>query len=151
MQLTNFQIMSQLTKRSYNEFILALRERHQYDRQSHPHPQNVSTGDKVLVKDLNLPRLFWKKRHITKLIKGNNGLLGGVSLDTVVLTTNKTQCVNSPLQHFILLELTDTEQSNKSIEINSNDISEPVIKSEELRPRCVAEVISDILRRLRKL
>ena len=44
----------------------------------------------VLVKDISLPRLRWKKGCITKLIKGNDGLDRGVSLDTVVSTTNKT-------------------------------------------------------------
>ena len=109
------QIVSHINKRFYNEFILALRERHQYDRQSHhPHLQNVSIGDIVLVKDVNLPRLRWKKGRITKLIKGNDGLVRGVSLDTVVSTTNKTQCINRPLQHIIPLELKDIQQSNKT-------------------------------------
>ena len=41
------QIVSHSNKRFYNEFILALRERHQYDRQSHhPHLQNVSTRER---------------------------------------------------------------------------------------------------------
>ena len=69
------QIVSHINKRFYNEYILALRERHQCDRQSHhPHLQNVSIGDIVLVKDINLSRLRWKKERITKLVKGNNGL-----------------------------------------------------------------------------
>ena len=115
-QLSNLQqIVSHINKRFYNEYIVALRERHQYDRQSHhPHLQNVSIGDIVLVKDVNLPRLRWKKGRITKLIKGNDGLVRGVSLDTVVSTTNKTQCINRPLQHIIPLELKDIQQSNKT-------------------------------------
>ena len=63
-QLSNLQqIVSHINKRFYNEYILALCERHQYDRQSHHphHPQNISIDDKVLVKDVNLPRLRWKK------------------------------------------------------------------------------------------
>ena len=62
-QLSNLQqIVSHINKRFYNEYILALRERHQYDRLSHhPHLQNVSMGDVVLAKDVNLPRLCWKK------------------------------------------------------------------------------------------
>ena len=100
------QIVSHVNKRFYNEYILALRERHEYDHQSHhSHLQNVSIGDIVLVKDVNLPSLRWKKGCITKLIKGNDGLVRGVSLDTVVSTTNKTQCINRPLQHIISLEL----------------------------------------------
>ena len=100
-QLSNLQqIVSHINKRFYNEYIIALRERHQYDRQSHhPHLQNVSIGDIVVVKDVNLPRLRWRKGRITKLIKGNDGLVRGVSLDTVVSTTNKMQCINRPLQH----------------------------------------------------
>ena len=146
------QIVSHINKRFYNEYILALRERHQYDRQSHhPHLQNVSIGDIVLVKDVNLPRLRWKKGRITKLIKGNDGLVRGVSLDTVVSTTNKTQCINRPLQHIIPLELRDIQQPNKNIEIIDKDNSEPAIRSNEPRPRRVAVVNADILRRLRKL
>ena len=145
------QIVSHINKRFYNEFILALRERHQYDRQSHhPHLQNVSIGDIVLVKDVNLPRLRRKKGRITKLIKGNDGLVRGVSLDTVVSTTNKTQCINRPLQHIIHLEPKDIQQSNKNIEIIDNDNSEPIIRSDEPRPRRVAAVNANILRRLRK-
>ena len=100
-QLPNLQqIVSHINKRFYNEYIIALRERHQYDRQSHhPHLQNVSIGDIVVVKDVNLPRLRWRKGRITKLIKGNDGLVRGVSLDTVVSTTNKMQCINWLLQH----------------------------------------------------
>ena len=52
-QLSNLQqIISHINKRFYNECILALREGHQYDRQSHPHLHNVSIGDIVLVKDV---------------------------------------------------------------------------------------------------
>ena len=49
--------MSHINKRFYNEYILALRERHQYDCQSHPHFPNAAIGDIVLVKDVYLPRL----------------------------------------------------------------------------------------------
>ena len=103
------------------------------------------------MKDVNLPRLRWKKGRITKLIKGNDGLVRGVSLDTVVSTTKKTQCINRPLQHIITLELKDTRQSNKKIKIIDNDNSESAIRSDEPRPRRVAAVNADILRRLRKL
>ena len=112
------QIASHINKRFYNEYILDLRQRDQYDRQSHhPHPQNVSTGDTALVKDVNLPRLRWKKERITKLIKGNDGLVRGVSLDTVVSTTNKTQCINRSLQRIIPLELKDIQQPNKTLKL----------------------------------
>ena len=102
-QLSNLQqIVSHINKRFYNEFILALRGRHQYDSQSHhPHLQNVSIDDIVLVKDVDLPCLCRKKGRITKLIKGNDGLVRGVSLDTVE-------------QYIIPLELKDIQQSNKT-------------------------------------
>ena len=152
-KLSNLQqIVSHINKRFYNEYILALRERHQCDRQSHhPHLQNVSIGDIVLVKDINLSRLRWKKERITKLVKGNNGLVRVVSLDTVVSTTNKTHCINRPLQHIIPLELKHIQQSSENIKIIDNDNSEPAIRSNEPRPRRVAVVNADILRRLRKL
>ena len=85
------------------------------------------------------------------MIKGNDGLVRGVSLDTIVSTTNKTQCINRPLQHIIPLELKDIQQSNKNIEIIDNDNSEPAMRSDEPRPGCVAVANGDILRRLRKL
>ena len=103
------------------------------------------------MKDVNLPRLRWKNGRITKLIKGNHGLVRGVSLDTVVSTTNKTQCINRPLQHIIPLELRDIQQSSKNIEIIGNDNREPAIRSDEPRRRRVAGVNADILRRLGKL
>ena len=99
----------------------------------------------------SLPRLRRKEGLITKLIKGNDGLFREVSLDTVVSTTSKTQCINRPLQHIIPLELEAAEQSNKKIEIIDGDNSEPVIRSNEPRPRRVAAMNADILRRLRKL
>ena len=86
-----------------------------------------------------------------KLIKGNDGLVRGVSLDTVVSTTSKTQCINHPFQHIIPLELKDIQQSNKNIGINDNDDTESTIRSDEPRPRCVAAVNTDILRCLHKL
>ena len=92
-----------------------------------------------------------QERRITKLIKGNDGFVRGISLDTVASTTYKTQCTNRPLQHIIPLVLKDIQQSNKNIEIIDNDNSEPAIRSDEPRPTCVAEVNADILRRLRKL
>ena len=91
------QIISHINKTFYNEYILTLLERYQYDRQSHPHLQNLSIGDIVLVKDVNLPRLQWKKGRITKLIKGNDGPVRGVSLDTIASTKNKTQCIISSI------------------------------------------------------
>ena len=152
MQLSNLQEMiSHINKRFYNEYILMLLERHHYDRQSHPHLQNISIGDIVLVKEVNLPRLRWKKRRITKLIKGSDGLVRGVSLDTFVSTTNKTHCIYRPIQHIILHELKYIQQSNQNIEIIDNDNSEPTIRNNEPRPRLIAAVNADILRRFCKL
>ena len=103
--------ISHINKRFYNEHILALRERHQYDRQSHPRLRNVSVGHIVLVKDVNLPRLLRKKGRITKLIKGNDGLVRGVSLDMLYqLLTKHSVLIVRPLQHIIPLELKDIQQ-----------------------------------------
>ena len=133
------QLISYINKRFSNEYILALRERHQYDRQSHPHLQSVSIGDIVLVKDVNLSRLCAMKGLITKQIKGKDGLVRGVYLDTAVSTTDKTQCINHPIQHIIRLELKDNQQPNKIIEIIDDDKSETAIRSNP-RPRPVAEI-----------
>ena len=79
------------------------------------------------------------KGLITKQIKGKDGLVRGVYLDTAVSTTNKTQCINHPIQHIIRLELKDDQQPNKIIEIIDDDKSETAIRSDP-RPRPVAEV-----------
>ena len=132
----------QLSNLQQIECILASRERHHYERQSHHlHLQNVSVGDIVLVKDVNMPRLCWKKGRITKLIKGNDGLVRGV-----------TKCSALIVRYNIIpLELKDIQQSNKNIEIIDNANSEPAIRYDEPRPRRVAAVNADILTRLRKL
>ena len=103
------------------------------------------------MKDVDLSCLRREKGRITKLIKGNDGLVRGISLDTAVSTTNKTQCINRLLQHIIRLELKDIQQSNKNIEIIDKNNSEPAMRRDEPRPRRVAAVNADILRRLRKL
>ena len=54
------------------------------------------------MKDVNLPRLRWKKGHITKLIKRNNR-------PAFVSTTN-ILCINRPLHYIIPLELEDARQ-----------------------------------------
>ena len=87
---------------------------------------------------------------MTKLIKVKNGLASGVSLNTVVSTTNKTQCINSHLGT-IPIEPKDTQQQTKNIEIIDNDIGEPAIRTDEPRLRLVTEVDADTLRHLRKL
>ena len=94
----------------------------------------------------------WKKGRITKLIfKGNDGLVRRVSLDTFVSTTNKTRCISRPLQHMTPLEFKDIQQANKNIKIIDNDNNEFAIRSDEPRPRRVAAMNADILRRLHKL
>ena len=94
----------------------------------------------------------WKKGRITKLIfKGNDGLVRRVSLDTFVSTTNKTRCINRPLQHMTPLEFKDIQQANKNTKIIDNDNNEFAIRSDEPRPRRVAAMNTDILRRLHKL
>ena len=126
--------MSHIKKILYNKYIFALLKGQQCHRQSYPHLQNVFIGDIVLVKDANLPRLCRWKELIAKATKGQDGLSQGVSLDNAVSTTNKTQCINCPLQHIIPLEPKDTQQSNKNIEVTDNDNSKPVIKYDETRP-----------------
>ena len=49
------------------------------------------------------------------------------------------------------LEFKDIQQANKNIKIIDNDNNEFAIKSDEPRPRRVAAMSTDILRRLHKL
>ena len=52
-------------------------------------------------KKLSIYRLCWKKGHIAKLIKGNESLVQGVTLDIAVSNTNKTLHIDCPFQHII--------------------------------------------------
>ena len=61
-QLANLQQMNHFNKILYNEYILALREQHPYDSQSHP-VQNVSIRDIVLEKVVDLPALLEKRTY----------------------------------------------------------------------------------------
>ena len=100
------------------------------------------------MKDVNLPRFRWKKERSTKLIKGNEEeelytLLRQLQKKRSVLIVRYNILYPSNLKIF--------NSQNKNIEIIDNDNSEPAIRSDELRPRCVVAVNSNILRRLRKL
>lgn len=105
---------------------------------SHRHLQNVSIGDRIQVKVVNVPCLRWEKEHIRKIIEWNDGLVWGVYLDSFVSTTNKKQCINRLSQHIKPLKLKDTLKSNKNIEILDSDNSESAIRSDENGPRRVA-------------
>ena len=101
----------------------------------------------VLLKDVSLPHLRWKKGPITEVIKGNNGLGRGVPLDTFISTTDKTRCSNGLLQNIVPLEFKETEKSDKNVEFLDNKNSE--YPKDEDRPRRVSAANGDILRRLR--
>ena len=83
-------------------------ERHQYDRQSHPHLQNVSIGDITLVKDVILPRLCWKKE--------NDGLVRNDSLVRGVFLLYQLQTKRSILiVHYNILYLSNLKILNNRI------------------------------------
>ena len=109
------QLISYINKRFSNEYILALRERHQYDRQSHPHLQSVSIGDIVLVKDVNLSRLYSMKGLITKQIKGKDGLVRGVYLDTVYQLPTK---LNALITRYNILYASNLKIINNPINLS---------------------------------
>ena len=51
-----------------------------------------------------------RKDILRNILKKTAALSEEYLLDTVVSTTNKTQCINRPLQHIIPFELKDIQQ-----------------------------------------
>ena len=122
-QLKNLQqILGYINKRFCNEYIPPFRE--QYDCYSHPHLQNVSAGT---IERCQFTSSSLEKGLITEIIKGDDVLVRGASLDTFVSTTIKTQCNNRPLQYILRLKLRDTQKFNKNFQSLDNSNSEPAI------------------------
>ena len=66
--------------RFYEEYILALRERHQYDARKFINESKLCVNNVVLIQEENRPRVKLRKGKISKIINSEDGLVRGVKL-----------------------------------------------------------------------
>ena len=121
-------ILSHFKKRFYDEYILALRERHQYEvKKTHNHPI-LKINDIVLL-EKDKPRIKWWKGKIIKFYDDDN-LVRGVELFTTQKLKGKIEKVRRPLQMIVPLELrndfNDNSDNNDKNDNNDNDENDNV-------------------------
>ena len=87
-------MLSHFKKRLYDKYILAIRERNQYEvKKTNNHPILKINGIVLLKEDK--PRIKWRKGKIIKLLYDNNNLARGVER----LTTNR---LTGKILYFVL-------------------------------------------------
>ena len=162
-------ILSHFKKRFFDEYILALRERHQYEvKKTNNHPV-LKINDIVLLKK-DKPRIKWRKGKIIKLLYGSDNLVRGVELLITQKLKGKMEKIRRPLQMIVPLELRndfndsgdnnynndnndDDENDNANIDsVNPrNDLDALLDKTnlgDRRKSKRVAAINADIIRRL---
>ena len=150
-------IINHFNNRFYEEYILALRERHQYDVRKFNNENKLCVNDVVLIQEENRPRVKWRKGKISKLINSKDGLVRGVELVVNKGMSNKTITIRRPVQHLIPLEMSRDCKNEVSIEQNESQ-EEPAEELdhgndtdrdfEKRRSRRAAAINADLMRRL---
>ena len=118
-------IINHFNNRFYEEYILALRERHQYDVRKFNNESKLCVNDVVLIQEENRPRVKWRKGKISKLPNSKDGLVRGVELVVNKGMSNKTINIRRPVQHLTPLEMSRDCKNEVSIELNKSQ-EEPV-------------------------
>ena len=98
-------IINHFNNRFSEEYILALRERHQYDVRKFNNESKLCVNDVVLIQEENRPRVKRRKGKISKLLKSKDGLVRGIELVVNKGMSNKTITIRRPVQHLIPLEM----------------------------------------------
>ena len=146
-------ILDHFENRFYKEYIIALREKHNYYSQKTQNTCPLEENDVVLIHEPNLPRSRWRKGRINELIKGHDGKVRGVILKVVQPKTKKIGLIKRPLQLIVPLEIKD---GNKRTD-NSKQCEKPDVicertanpyKNNDKRTKRMAAVNSDLIRRL---
>ena len=126
-------VIGHYMNRFQNEYITNLREFHR--RRNPGDVVDLTVGDLVLMKEAT-PRMMWRKALVTGLIRGTDGIVRGVDLRIRSKNNDAITTLRRPIQHLVPLEL--------KRDIAAKDA--PV----ELRPKRVAAVTGELVRRLTK-
>ena len=90
-------IINHFNNRFYEEYILALRERHQYDVRKFNNVCKLCVNDVVLIQEENRPRVKSQKGKTLKLLNSKDGLVRGVELVVNKGMSNKTITIRRPV------------------------------------------------------
>ena len=128
-------------KRFHQEYLAKLQERQLHKNRKYNNSCSVKVGDVVLIKDVNKPRMTWRKERVKKLIEGKDGLVRGAEIKVYQSAKNKITTILRPLQLIVPLEL---------YEFDSNELnSEPANQEGNAPPsRRMAAVNADLIRQL---
>ena len=160
-------ILSHFKKRFYDEYILALRERHQYEIKKTNNFPVLKINDIVLIKE-DKPRIRWRKGKIIKLLHSNDNLIRGVELITTQTSNKKVIKIRRPIQMIIPLEVRNeindnNDDSDKNDNNNENDdinydnlnqrddlddLHDKIDFQENRKSKRIAAINADIIRRL---
>ena len=95
-------------------YLLALQQHHSYDRKVKSSDRYLKIGDVVIVKDVKLPRLSWRKGRVIGLHSGHDDVIRSASVKVYQRNTDKTFILKQPSQHLVLLETTIKDPTNES-------------------------------------
>ena len=150
-------IINHFNNRFYEEYILALRERHQYDVRKFNNESKLCVNDVVLIQEENRPRVKWRKGKISKLPNSKDGLVRGVELVVNKGMLNRTITIRRPVQHLIPLEMSRDCKNEVSIELSEsqeepaeelNHCNDTDRNFEKQNSRRTAAINADPMRRL---
>ena len=128
-------IINHFLERFMKDYMLALQERHSYQRLKSNNTCVLKVS--VLVKSDSEPRLSWRKGKVEKLIYGHDNLVRGADVRVYQDNLGKNIVIRRPLQLLVPLKVTN-------IINNDNENNEPASE----RPRRLASLNADLIRQL---
>ena len=127
--------ISYFENRFKNEYLTALQERHAYlnKRKNNSFEEILQIGDIFLLKEVNKPRLSWRKGKIKVFIVGKDNVTRGVRISVYQNKLQKTVTLKRPLP----LEVTNNLREN-----SLQEVKEPTRTQRE------AATNADVIRKL---
>ena len=130
-------------KRFHQEYLTKLQKRQLHkNRKLNNNSCSVKVGDVVFIKDVNKPRMTWRKGRVEKLIEGKDGLVRGAKIKVYQLAKDKVTTILHQLQLIVPLELYEFDS-------NEHDSEPANQKGNAPRPRRMAAVHADLIRQLK--
>ena len=97
MKLFTTNLLKQFKGKFKHEYLLALQQRHSYDRNDKISDCYLKIGDAVIVKDETLPRLSWRKGRVMELYAGDDDVIRSASVKVYQRNSDKTFILKRPL------------------------------------------------------
>ena len=97
-----FRLINEFTKQWRREYLLGLREHHEY-KQKGGSPQALKAGDIVILRDDCTTHGWWRLARIIELLKGKDDIPRAAKVQTLS-PENKPSTLRRPIQHLIPLE-----------------------------------------------